>query len=41
MAKARCVALYGAGVLFEDYSIEEVERVDKEKLSFSAYKKYI
>ena len=32
MAKARCVALYGAGVLFENYSIEEVERREKEAL---------
>ena len=45
MAKARCVAVYGTGVLFEGHSIEEVERVDKERktrrLSFCAYKKYI
>jgi len=31
MAKARCVALYGAGVLFEEYSIEEIERREKER----------
>ena len=31
MAKARCIALYGAGVLFEGHSIEEVERREKER----------